>query len=367
MSSKIGWIVAAAIVVLVGGVILYILLNPSTSDPSEDTTAAGALEFQDVAVPITTIVPAEPSGAGNAGEDYRKAVELIKPLFEKALEENPEHPQTVLDKTAADIGTWYPPKVGTAENRQPNAEGLALMEKIAACVAEGATKKEMKYPFELDKMEVTYLLPEAKYFLVVSQALSDYAHYQVMVLKKPEEAQKIIFNRFIMGWHMSYDRVYPCFVTSGLEIQTRCCHWLGDSDGLYPNWPGHEGQVEKTQTYANAVTDVLSFFNNKNKFMFSKFARENEPPNPGDIFNVVENDKDPCWRIQGIFALGMLKYSPGLLNSEHFTGDSKARRRLLDEKLKNGTEQEKAAARAADKYTKDDYINMAAKNANYAI
>src|ERR1035437_1236541 len=215
-----GWIIAGIIVLVIGGVIIAVICNNlySTSDPTEDTTAAGALDYQDVAVAITTIVPAEPSGSGNAGDDYKKAVEIVKPLFEKALEENAEHPQTVLDHTAEDIGTWLQPKVGKAENRPPNPEGLALMEKIAACVADGATKKEMKYPFDLDKMEVTYNLPEAKYFHVVSQALSDYAHYQVLVLKKPEEAQKILFNRFIMGWHMAHDRVYPNFVCAGYEI-----------------------------------------------------------------------------------------------------------------------------------------------------
>ncbi len=367
MSSKIGWIVAGVIVLVVGGVIIGVICNNmySTTDPTEDTTAAGALDYQDVAVPITTVVPAEPGGSGNAADDYQKAIEIVKPLYEKAVEDNSEHPQTILDKTAADIGTWYPPQVGKPVNRAVNPEGLELMEKIAAFVAQGATKKEMKYPFNLEKMEVTFLLPEAKYFQVVSQALSDYAHYQVMVLKKNEEAQKIIFNRFIMGWHMSHDRVYPYFVVVGLEVQAHACHWLGDSDGLYPNWPGHEGQAEKAQTYVNAIQDVETFFSNKNKYMFSRFTRENELPNPGDLFNVVQNDKDPCWRVQGLFSLGILKYSSALINSDHLSGDSKRRQSLIDEKLKNGTDEEKAAARAAEKFTKDDYTNLASKNANY--
>jgi hypothetical protein len=358
-----GWIVAGIIVVLVGGLIGYVLLFPATSDPTEDTKAPGAMDYQDIAVPITTVIPAEPSGSGNAAEDYQKAVNIVAPLFEKAIEGNPEFPRTILNDAAADIGTWLKPEKGEPQNKPVNPEGLQLMEKIAAYVAQGATKKEMKYfgPDKLDKMEVTYSIPDAKYFELVSQALSDYAHYHNLVLKKPEEAQKIIFNRFIMGWHMAHDRVYPRFVCTGFEIQARCCTWLAD---LYLVWPGHEGQGEKLQTYKTAAMDVVSFFNNKNKYMFSKFVKEQEAdwPNPGDLFNVVQNDKDPCWRVQGIFSLGMLKWHPALDKSK---GDPRMRRNLIEEKLKNGTDEEKAAARAADKYTKEDNANLGTKNANY--
>ncbi len=362
MSSKMGWIVAGIIVVLVGGVIFWVIVHPSTSDPTEDTTGPGQLDIHDIEIPITTIVPAEPTGGGNAGEDYQKAVEIVKPLYEKAIEDNPEFPHTILDQAAAEIGTWMKPKEGKAENKPVNPEALGLMEKIAGFVAQGAAKKEMKYPFDLDKMEVSYKFPEAKYFQLVSQALSDYAHYHNLVLNKPEEAQKIIFTRFIMGWHMAHDRVLPYFVSSGIDIQSHSCYWLAD---LYANWEGHGGLVEKAQAYVSAAGEVSSFFNSKRKFMFDKFARANEPPNPGDLFNVVENDKDPSWRIQGILALGMLKYSPGLINSEHFNGDSKCRRRLLDEKLKDGTAEEKAAAKAADRYTQEDYDRAGTKNIAY--
>jgi hypothetical protein len=323
------------------------------------------MDFHEVTIPITTIVPGEPSGDGNAGEDYKQAVDIVSPLFEKALEENPEFSRTILDQTAADIGTWMNPKVGKAQNKPVNPEGLQVMERIAACVAQGAAKKEMKYPFNLAKMEVTYNLPEAKYLHVVSQALGDYAHYQNLVLKKPEEAQKILFNRFIMGWHMSRDRVFPYFVLAGFDIQISSCQGLGNPDGLYAKWPGHKGQVEKVKAYISAANDVKSFFNSKSKFLFSNFARVDAPPNPGDLFNVVQNDKDPCWRIQGIFALGMLKFSPALIKSEHYEGDAQTLRRLLDEKLKNGTEEEKSAARAADKYTKEDYEHQGNKNIAY--
>jgi hypothetical protein len=89
-----GWIVAGIVVLVIGGVIVAVICNNiySTSDPTEDTTAAGALDYQDVAAPIMTIVPAEPSGSGNAADDYKRAIDIISPIFEKALEENPEHP-----------------------------------------------------------------------------------------------------------------------------------------------------------------------------------------------------------------------------------------------------------------------------------
>jgi hypothetical protein len=61
----------------------------------------------------------------------------------------------------------------------------------------------------------------------------------------------------------------------------------------------------------------------------------------------------------------MLKFSPALVNSDHYNEDAQCLRRLLDEKLKNGTEEEKAAARAADKYTKEDYEHQGNKNIAY--
>jgi hypothetical protein len=81
---------------------------------------------------------------------------------------------------------------------------------------------------------------------------------------------------------------------------------------------------------------------------------------------VVQNDKDPCWRVEGIFSLAMLKHSGDLLNSEHPSGDARRRQSLIEEKLKNGTDEEKAAARAAERFTKDDYADVAGKNAKYA-
>ena len=224
---------------------------------------------------------------------------------------------------------------------------------------QGIDKKSMKYP--LEKIEFTYRLPEAKYLTLVSQAMSDYAYYQWWVKGDKAKAEKILLARLTLGWHMTNNRVYPYFVWSGLHVQEAACYQL---EQLYQKWDGHTPQAEKTDQYRESVETVIQFFEHKKKYLFDKFAspkRENLPE-PGDIFNVVENDKDPCWRIQGIFSLGMLLNDPATFRER---GDEKYTHKLLEMKMKEGSDEEKAAAKAASELTPEEFGNLGSKNEGY--
>jgi hypothetical protein len=359
-----GWIVGGILVLMVGVLIGWLILFPSPSDTTSDTTDRGAMDYQEVKLPLNTVVSVEPSGSGDAGEDYKQAIDIVKPIFEENRAKGDDRkPQTILSQVGEDLASWITPSDGSKPECKPvNQESLKLLERIAGHVADGAAKKEMKYPYDLDAMEVTYMLPEARYFRQVSQALCDYAYYQQICLKKPELSQKTLFNRVVMGWHLSRNRVYPYCVKEGFDIQISACIQLKE---LYEKWEGHASLAENVDQYQKAAEEVVSFFKNKKTFLFDRFAREKQLPNPGDIFNVVENDKDPCWRIQGIFAMGMLKYSPALEQSENYRGDTRVLKKLIAEKQAKGTDEEKAAIKAALKLTKEEYDNLATKNADY--
>jgi len=130
---------------------------------------------------------------------------------------------------------------------------------------------------------------------------------------------------------------------------------------LYSTWEGHSSQAKQVEQYKQGLMTVSSFFDNKLKYMNNGFASREAPPNPGDIFNVLENDKDPCWRFQAVLSLGLLKFHP----AGRDRGDIRYIKTLLENALQSSNQNERAAAKAAKEFTLEDYNNYGTKNSDY--
>ena len=68
-------------------------------------------------------------------------------------------------------------------------------------------------------------------------------------------------------------------------------------------------------------------------------------PNPGDVFNVAENDKDRSWRIQAILSLGIVKFTATK------RGDLRRVRKIIDKNVAGDDPLAAAAAKAAKELT----------------
>jgi len=194
MGNKLGWIIAGSIMLVLVVAICWVIFLPPHSDPTADTTKEGALDLKTVEVPVTAVLGSEPKGGGNAADDYKKAVAMVTDPATMEL----------VGKVEIAVTAAASPDAATKKEPIPD-DGLAVMRKIAAAVAEGASKGEMSYPYAT--VEVTYKIPEAYYMSQVSQSLSILAYYYQFVEKKPAEAEKVLHDRFAMGYHMTRDRV----------------------------------------------------------------------------------------------------------------------------------------------------------------
>ena len=77
------------------------------------------------------------------------------------------------------------------------------------------------------------------------------------------------------------------------------------------------------------------------------------PPHPGDVFNVVENDKDRTWRVEALLVCGVIRLAA------REEGDIQAANKLVEKSCSSPDEFERAAAEAAKKMTRQDLESVA--------
>jgi len=69
----------------------------------------------------------------------------------------------------------------------------------------------------------------------------------------------------------------------------------------------------------------------------------------GDVFNIIENDEDRMWRVEGLLLLGPLKFRFEKIERNRVKIDQ-----LIDQYKGHGDPLLKAAAQSADKFDRDD-------------
>lgn len=334
MNNMVGWVIAVVVLVIIVSIISFVIVFPPHSSPVE-SAKPGALDLKVVAVDLTKVIPAAPSGSGNAADDYRRAVSM-------AVDN-----ETLLEDLDEALASYE----GESPTKDPIPQtALKIAQEIGALVASGAAKAEMNYP--LEKVEVCYKIPEPYELAKVSDALYRLAWYHSKVTKDKAQAEKVLQNQFVLGYHMAKGRLMPYFVWRGLHIQRNACDELA---ALYSEWPERSNKSSDIRSYRLALDSVISFFDTKARYVNSI------DPEPGDVFNIVENDKDPCWRIQGILTLGVIKFTPKASSR----GDMKYTQRLLEKLIASPNELERNAAKAAKEFRVEDFRIYGNKNSQY--
>ena len=327
MNSLVGWIVGGVILVGVGLLIAMLVFFPSHSDPTEMTTAPGALDLHQMTMTLTDVLGAEPTGDGNAADDYAKALDVYR----------------------KDRETWKAlnlKMVNAMENAVVGDVEKDLMKQFADHCHDGAKKANMDYCVAYgQKPSIEMEQADSKALEKLCECLQTCLLYQQLVVKDSAAAQQIGKDMLILGWHITKERAYPLTVMAGYNTQGAACERLAE---IYKSDPklAAADTVGRLRDYRSQAQTVLRD---------SQHLLEMWKANPlaGDFFNVIDNTKDPAWRVQGLLGLGIIKF-----RSEGDRGDRMYTQRLLEKYSTSGTELEKRAAKAAKDFTREEYQHI---------
>jgi len=314
VGNKLGWIIAGVLVAALIIVIVLVALIPKwqRSKPTRTTLAKGFMELVTVKESPAVILGAEPGEAGNAGDDYQKAVELYK-----------------ANST----------KLEFAENAGDMTE---LLKQIHAHVAAGAKKAKMEYTFvhTPKKFVIGYRHEPAVELQRLSHALELLGkHY--LENDQYAEAELVYKDELVLGWHMVNERSRAHMVQAGINVQFLALRGL---NSVYSNRDGeNQKSFQKLQTYSDSLEPLERAYSEKSRLVYSR------KPEPGDIFNIVENDKDRAWRVQAILVAGIVRFTAA---SE---GDVNYANELIKKYVDSNDKFEQAAAVAARDATEQDF------------
>ncbi|MFB3891793.1 MAG: hypothetical protein ACE15C_07195 [Phycisphaerae bacterium] len=340
MGNKAGWIIAGAIVVVLGLIIVWLVWFPGHSDATMDTKAPGVLDFKDVkdmGASVDLVIGAEPSGSGNAADDYKKAIDIAN-ANAKAIDALADNQYEKLR------GMW-------SESKRLTDAELAAFKQIDDAVRPGAAKAKMEYILVYTPKEAQVGMMRGlptKSFQRVADALEALAA-DCKARKDFAEAEKVLFHEMVLGWHLTNERVRPWMTLKGVNIQESAAEGL---EKVY-HAQGKDIYAKKLpalQKYGGALEYLGEQINSKTKILWTI------RPNIGDVFNIAENDKDRAWRVQAILKLATSKFNV------QDRGDRMYIDTLLRGASKSAEPAERAAAKAAMDFTSEGLRDYASQD-----
>lgn len=322
MGSKLGWIVAGVLVAVLAVIIIMYAVMPSPSRATPATRKAGFMDLKQVSIPVGDIVGAAPSGAGNAADDYIRALAVVR--------------QREQEIASVDAGG-------------SSAAGMTALRKVASLVAAGADKANLEYTFTHTPktFDVGYRYGPAVDLQTISGAMFILGR-KLYESKKYAEAEKVLFDLFVMGWHVAKERANVYVVRTGFGIQMTA---LGGLQSVYRDWgPEYSDKRARVAAYINEIITLEREYDEKQRICWST------DPNPGDVFHLIEKDQDRAWRVQALLSLGILKY-----RHENRRGDMRELEELLDRFSNSSDPFEAAAAKAAKNLTREEFRRLGTK------
>ncbi len=332
MGSRLGWIIAgifvAGVVVIAVLVVYQQFYRPTP--PTSATTARGRLSLQQPSEPITLVVPAEPSGEGDAGDDYLRAVQ--------AYRANPRI-REICGRAGALMRDQY----------RPTPAELALLRPVAEAIRAGAQKRKMTYTWrEHKEFRVPYVAPEASELQEITDVPVFLHHYHVAAGEASyPQAERCLFDEFILGWHMMNERARLTVVRRGFGLQKHACQGLMQLYAAKWNKPDRHAAVKR---YREDLVLVSGVYGDLEDRVLWRIRTEIglSGPHPGDVFNLAENHADPAVRRHATVVLGVVKLTC------RQRADKRYVRRLIARKLRSSDEIEREAARTAEAFDQEE-------------
>jgi len=353
IGNKNGWLIAAAIACAALLLSLIIVMQSAFAAGSKPTTAtlvSGVLDEWNTSEPIDGFIDSPPIGEGNAGDDYARAVRVLRDnaetirRFHGGFRSWKSDAQEVNYKLSGE-----PKEVRMAGIREVSFDQPPAVAEVLRHVAEGAGKETMKYVFvhtaREDGLRVDRRIEASNDFIAIAKvlmAVTEY-HYHRGEFQQSLGPQE---NMLVMGRHMFNERAHVDMMYQGLIIQNDALQTL------IPTYEdlGYEDKTDRARSYRRSVRQLMDRIEKKLDVIMPP-ADENRLANPGDVFNIARNDKDRAWRVQGVLALGILKVQPqGVM----VRGDERVTRKLIEKFLDSPEPLIRAAAQAARDLTLSD-------------
>ena len=320
MNSKMAWILAGIFGAFILIVLVKVTLFPSHSSPTALTLGPHKLEKLGPTRSIALVLGAKPAGAGNAGEDYHRAVQL--------LQRNGSRIEAILRRVGDVID----------KKERLSAGDMKLLTEIEAAIAAGTAKEKMEYTFRFTarKIEPPYLAPEAEQLRKLSEVpIALFFQYTALGPDHYPQAERAAFELLVLGHHMMEERARFDTVIYGVGLQVQACELLQQ---LYAagKW-NRPDRYRKVSDYLDGLDRIRLIYRSLQKEVIWAGKQM-----PGDVFNLVEHHGDRAVRTEAIIRLGELK-----LRSPR-RGDRNYARKLIARKLRSSDPIERAAAQAAN-------------------
>jgi hypothetical protein len=313
---------------------------PGPSDPTELTTAKGFMGLAEVKASPADFLGFAVNARGNAGDDYKKAADFYEANKDKFGK---------LDKQMADFAK--------DQAKAPDAELVQLAEKLDALVASGTTKASMEYALvhTPGQLQVGWKYEPARTLALVGNALDNLASYYGYA-HDPEKGLPPARHMFMLGRHMMQERACGDMVVQGMDTQGTALATLG---GLYETPTAtHKKELAAIDAYNKDLGHVAATYKKKYAEVWRKLLKP-ERGDIGNMLNMAEHDEDRAWRVQMIFALGILNTASQEL--EISRADAAKIRQLLDRYAASKDKCEAAAAAAAKTLNMDQVRQLGNK------
>ena len=323
MNKITGMIFGGILLLIVVGVVIKVLVFPSTDAPTRETSRPGFMEVIAVDARITDVLKAAPSGADDAARDYAQAIELF---FAK---------KDILLDAAADLG---------GGNAQGYADALKTIEEIRGYIGKGAKQASMNYlaKHASGKLQVSKRQEDVERLGQTIDVLDILGEYYI-ANKRLKDADAMYRDMFTAGWQMIEEHSHMHMALYGHAIQITALIGMARSIEKGLDKDADDKRRTPLRNYHTALDKFKSEYEEKS-MVFHKVRLE-----AGDIWNIAENDKDRAWRVQAILGMGMMKFT-------HSSGTNAARNNAMIEKfLNSGDPLEKSAAQAAKAYTEIEF------------
>ena len=334
MGKTLSWVLAGIFGAFALTMIVKYAFFPPPTSPSR-TGRAGMLSFRKIEEPLALVTGAEPAAAGDAGGDYRLAMDVYRENTQ-AIDEMIGHAR---DGDLAGGEYRYTP------------EQLAILGKVAAHVADAAAKRKMSFYFRLTPKEIKrpYFAFEADRFQELYDVLDVLAMHHVFTGGEPEyaDAEKCLSHALVMGRHMVDERARFDIVNQGLIIQETVCDTL---IALYRRWKKPD-RVDAVKAYKGGLLEITGQYAALQGVIWG-VELPWRCPHPGDVFNLAANHEDRAVRVEAIVVLGVVRHG------QIKRGDQRIVRKLINQKLTSSDEIEAAAAKAANEMTQEDLRMM---------
>jgi hypothetical protein len=338
LGNKTGWIVGG---ILLAAVVIFLMLFVFSPLPSAPymTNEPGFMELKVPQTPLDAIIPAAPTGAGNAADDYAKAMTFYK-----------QHAADI-DRTA-DIAPY---NAATASPDPWANPDFKACRDLADIVAEGAKKAEFRYTFVLTpkKLKPYFQVDFARDMYQI--CLGPFQCYQVCKDRKEyPKAEKYMQDTFILGWHMFNERMLADMSMQGLDIMVEAVRYLQE---LYRVWPeAPKDRLRSLKEYENELLSIREYDRKKKRLLWDSLplnlSKAGDQFYPGDVLVMAEKEEDHAWKVQAVLTLGPMKYrAVG-------RGDVKMALSLIQKYLRSEDQLLKAAAECSNDMTKDQYQRL---------